>query len=120
MLVRLADLVWLWLVLFFATTALVVSGAGPGFRTERQFDEHYTKHSSEFGHISKPEYLHLAQQLRDTPVGGPILEIRRSDGTVSRFDKRKGYFGAYNRDGTIRTFFIPAAGESYFRRQAAR
>ena len=119
-LVRLAYLVRLLLVLFVAVTGLVVSGAGPGFRTERQFDEHYAKHGSEFGHISKAEYLHRAQQLRDSAVGGPILEIRRSDGTVSRFDKHSGYFGAYNRDGTIRTFFIPAAGESYFRRQAER
>jgi len=119
-LVRLADLVRLLLVLSFAAAALVLSAAGPGFRSERQFDEHYAKHGSEFGHISKAEYLHRAQQLRDAPVGGPVLEIRRSDGTVSRFDKRNGYFGAYNRDGTIRTFFIPAAGESYFQRQAKR
>ncbi len=107
-------------ILLIAAGGLVVCGAGAGFRTERQFGEHYAKHGSEFGHISKAEYLHLAQQLRDTPVGGPILEIRRSDGTVSRFNKARGYFGAYNHDGTIRTFFIPAAGESYFRRQAER
>jgi pyocin large subunit-like protein len=93
---------------------------GPGFRSQAQFEEHYQKHGSEFGHISKQEYLHLAQELRDAPAGGPILEARRPDGEFSRFDRRHGYFGAYNRDGTIRTFFIPNAGERYFLRQARR
>ena len=36
---------------------------------------------------------------------------------ITKFDKRKGYFGAYNADRTIRTFFIPNQGESYFRRR---
>ena len=99
---------------------LLLFGAGPGFRSRGQLDEHYQKHGSEFGAISKDEYLSLAQALRDTPVGRDILEDRRRDGEFSRFDRRRGYFGAYNPDGTIRTFFIPNDGERYFRRQAKR
>ena len=72
------------------------------------------------GAISQSEYLRLAQELRDSPAGGLILEARRPNGEFSRFDRRHGYFGAYNRDGTIRTFFIPNNGERYFRRQANR
>ena len=109
------KLIGLWL---FALGLLLASG--PGFRSRAQLDEHYAKHGPEFGSISKGEYLRLAQSLRDTPAGGPILEARRPDGEFSKFDRRHGYFGAYNRDGTIRTFFIPNAGESYFRRQARR
>jgi hypothetical protein len=93
---------------------------GPGFRTPGLLSEHYHKHGPEFGHITKLEYLHLAQQLRDAPVGGLILESRRPDGEFSRFDRRHGYFGAYNPDHTIRTFFIPNDGERYFDRQARR
>jgi len=100
--------------------SILLYAQGPGFRSAAQFDEHYHKHGSEFGHISKQEYLHLAQQLRDAPPGGPILEARRPDGEFSRFDKRHGYFGAYNRDLTIRTFFIPNDGERYFWRQSRR
>ena len=106
----------LLLCLFFA---IVLFASGPGFRSRRQFDEHYQKHGSEFGKISQSEYLRLAQELRDAPVGGPILEARRG-AVVTKFDKRRGYFGAYNADRTIRTFFIPNQGESYFRRQAER
>jgi len=111
---RVARLVGFWLVAF------LLYASGPGFRSPAQLDEHYQKHGHEFGAISKAEYLRLAQELRDAPAGGPILEARRPNGEFSRFDRRHGYFGAYNRNGTIRTFFIPNNGESYFRRQAQR
>ncbi len=104
--------------------ALLLLASGPGFRSRRQFDEHYAKHGAEFaakgGTISQQEYLERAQALRDAPAGGPILEAVTPDGIVSRFDRRAGYFGAYNPDRTIRTFFIPNAGERYFRRQAQK
>jgi pyocin large subunit-like protein len=101
-------------------TALALLAAGPGFRTPAQFNEHYQKHGREFGNITQSEYLRLAQELRDAPLGGPILEAVKPGGVISRFDRRKGYFGAYNRDRTIRTFFIPNDGERYFHRQASR
>jgi len=100
--------------------ALLLMAAGPGFRSRRQFDEHYAKHGREFGNISQQEYLLRAQALRDAPAGGPILQARTPEGIVSRFDRRTGYFGAYNPDRTIRTFFIPNAGERYFHRQALK
>jgi len=107
---------------FLLLTTLLVYAGGPGFRSRALLDEHYQKHGMEFGHISKDEYLHLAQELRDAPLthGGPILEARGLHGEFSRFDRRRGYFGAYNRDLTIRTFFVPNDGERYFRRQAER
>jgi pyocin large subunit-like protein len=100
--------------------ALALVAAGPGFRSQQQFNEHYQKHGREFGAITQAEYLRLAQDLRDAPVGGPILEAIKPGGVISRFDRRKGAFGAYNRDRTIRTFFIPNDGERYFVRQASR
>jgi pyocin large subunit-like protein len=101
-------------------TALILLASGPGFRSRRQFDEHYQKHGREFGSISQQEYLRLAQELRDAPAGGPILEVVKPGGIVTRFDRRTSSFGAYNPDRTIRTFFIPNDGERYFHRQARR
>ena len=108
-----------WVALL-ALVALAALAAGPGFRTQRHLDDHYRKHGHEFGSISKADYLRFAQELRDAKPGGNVLEARRDDGAITRFDRKRGWFGAYNGDGTIRTFFIPAAGESYFRRQARR
>ena len=89
-----------------------------GFRTQELFRDHYAKHGREFGNIPADEYLRQAQSLRDAPLSATVLEIRRKDGVVSRFDKATGSFIAFNADGTIRTFFRPADGENYFRRQA--
>jgi pyocin large subunit-like protein len=105
-----------WLLL----AVWLLFAGGPGFRTQRHLDDHYKKHGHEFGSISKTEYLRLAQELRDAPAGGPVLESKRRDGVVTRFHRTRGHFGAYNPDRTIRTFFIPVRGESYFRRQAQR
>jgi pyocin large subunit-like protein len=109
----------LLLTWILAIAGLALAG-GPGFENRYKFEEHYRKHGREFGSISKPEYLAKAQALRDAPVGGEILEARKAGGVVTRFDRKNGYFGAFNPDQTIRTFFIPNAGESYFRRQAMR
>jgi len=108
-----------FLLAALALASLLLAG-GPGFRSKSQFEEHFEKHAAEFGHITPRQYLELAQTLRDEPAGGPILESVRPSGVITRFDKRHGYFGAYNRDRTIRTFFIPNAGERYFWRQAGR
>ncbi len=93
---------------------------GVGFRSGKQLDEHFAKHGREFRGLSKQQYLRSAQDLRDKPVGGDVEEILRSDGSSSRFDRASGAFLAFNRDGTIRTFFKPNDGENYFRRQAQR
>lgn len=91
-----------------------------GFRSRRQFDEHFAKHGREFGRVTQQEYLREAQTLRDAPVGGNVEELARPDGTVSRYDRASGAFIAFDSDNTIRTFFKPNNGEAYFRRQAAR
>jgi hypothetical protein len=91
-----------------------------GFRNARLYQEHYARHGRDFGRVSADEYLRLAQALRDTIAGGDILEIRRADGVISRFDRTSGSFIAFNRDLVIRTFFRPNDGEAYFRRQARR
>ena len=100
--------------------ALCLQAAGPGFRSRRQFDEHYAKHGAEFGKVTQPEYLALAQTLRDAPKGREILEAATPEGIISRFDRQHGYFGAFNPDRTIRTFFVPNDGERYFQRQARK
>ena len=91
-----------------------------GFRSRKYLDEHFAKHGREFRGLNKDQYLLAAQTLRDRPVGGAVEEIVRGDGTASRYDRGSGAFLAFNRDGTIRTFFKPNDGERYFRRQAQR
>ncbi len=94
---------------------------GQGFRGAAQLADHFARHGAAVGASSPEAYVALAQALRDATVGGDVLEIVRPvDGVISRFDRRSGAFGAYDPDGTIRTFFKPEDGEAYFRRQAKR
>ncbi len=104
------------LALFLCVAVLAVAG-GQGFRTDDLLQDHFAKYGHAFGPISRQQYLHLAQQLRDSHAGRNILESKRPDGLI-KFDRRHGYFGAYDSDGTIRTFFIPPDGIRYFERQA--
>ena len=97
-----------------------VFGPTVGFADQHRLNEHYAKHGAEFGTITRQEYLHQAQLLRDTAVGGPVLESVRPDGVTTRFDRQTGAFIAFNANGIIRTFFKPNDGERYFRRQAER
>jgi len=91
-----------------------------GFASQKRLDEHYQKHGGEFGAISKDEYLRQAQTLRDRHAGGEILEERRPDGVICRFDRETGAFLAFREDGVIKTFFKPDKGEIYFKRQMQR
>lgn len=142
--VRQVRRAWIWILAALAATIMVASrqgrdtpgrqapasaagrgtpvevDAGIGFRNRERLEEHYQKHGREFGNISQAEYLRRAQELRDAPVGGPVLELKREDGVVTRFHRESGAFIAFDPDLIIRTFFRPNAGERYFRRQAAR
>ena len=91
-----------------------------GFASQGKLIQHYRKHGSEFGSITMEEYLRRAQTLRDRPKRDDILEHTRTNGVVSRFDTKTGDFVAFNRDGTLRTFFRPNDGVAYFHRQAQR
>ena len=104
------------LAFFLCFTGLAFAG-GQGFRTDDLLQDHYAKYGHEFGPITRQQYLHLAQQLRDSKASRNILESKHPDGLI-KFDRRHGYFGAYDPDGTIRTFFIPPDGIRYFERQA--
>lgn len=95
-------------------------GSAVGFTSRQHLVEHFEKHGAEFPGLDMAAYLRAAQTLRDQAAGGAVLELRRNDGVITRFDKASGAFLAVNRDGTIRTFFRPNDGEAYFRRQASR
>ena len=91
-----------------------------GFASERGLDSHWRKHGSEFNVASKAEYLAMAQDLRDSPLSARVIEAPQANGSYARFDRTTGAFLAFNRDLTIRTFFRPNDGESYFRRAVNR
>ena len=97
--------------------ALAIAGTSAGFRTPHLLEDHFARFGGQFGQISIQQYLHMAQELRDSAPGRNILESKRPDGGGSKFDLKRGWFVSYDGDGTLRTFFIPKDGVRYFDRQ---
>ncbi len=102
------------------TSPSLVKHPDIGFASRQKLVDHYHKHGREFGAITMEKYLSGAQELRDRPAGGTILENERPDGTITRFDRLSGDFIAFNKNGIIRTYFRPADGEAYYERQLRR
>jgi pyocin large subunit-like protein len=106
------------MVILAFLAATLAFGGGPGFRTQHLLEEHYSRYGKEFGQITLEQYLHLAQQLRDAHAGKNILQSSRPTGGGAKFDRRRGWFVAYDGDGTLRTFFVPKDGIHFFESQA--
>ncbi len=85
-----------------------------GFASKELFNEHYSKHATEFGGMTKEEYARRARKLRDAELADPVEEIRRGDGSFSRYNRDTNEFLVINKDGTIRTFFKPKDKEKYW------
>jgi pyocin large subunit-like protein len=95
---------------------LFAEGAGKSvFKSQELLDSHYMKHASEFGNITKEQYLKGAQNL--TNPGGNILTKARSNGDILFYNKSTNEFAVKASDGTIRTYFKPTDGIDYFNRQ---
>lgn len=84
------------------------------FKSVELLQKKYTKHREEFGDISISEYLHRAAQLADEPVSDDLVELKRSDNSISRYKFSTNEFIVINEDGTIRTYFKPKDKEKYW------
>jgi pyocin large subunit-like protein len=81
--------------------------------------DHFTRHGGDFRARHAEDYARMAAEFlqRARSVGLPAKVDDR--GVIRVFDARSGAFGAYNRDGTTKTFFKPGS-DGYFDRQPGR
>lgn len=85
------------------------------FAGNRDIQWHLEKHKSEFPGWTEEQYLQRAREiLQDRLESGELEEIRRSDGSVSRYCFSTNEFVATTNDGNIRTFFKPKEREVYW------
>ncbi len=106
------------------------SGYGRGFRgglkaadswgSARTLSRHFKDHGADFGVGSAEEYAELASDfLASSRKTGRVTKIG-NDGVIRVYDPSTNTFGAYNPDGTTRTFFKPKRGEAYWHDQPGR
>ena len=90
------------------------------FASEQVFQKHYDKHQHEFGEISMQEYLELANTLAVAPVSDDVVQLVRSDGSISKYCFSTNEFVVVTADGKIRTYFKPADKEAYWDEELKR
>jgi pyocin large subunit-like protein len=87
------------------------------FKSQEKLDEHYEKHKSEFGNISKDEYLQGARNLVNSEGSDNVLIKIRPNGDVLYYNRATNEFAITDSDGVIRTYFKPVDGIDYFNAQ---
>ena len=90
------------------------------FKSEELLKTHFEKHQSEYGAISITEYLRQASDLADAEVSEDVVQLKRSDESVSKYRFSTNDFVVINADGTIRTFFKPVDKEAYWQYELDR
>lgn len=83
--------------------------------------DHFERHGRDFGAKSPEDYARQAWEFlqRGRREGLPA-KLDGEFNVLRVYDPRTGGFGAYNRDGTARTYFKPTRRQAYFDDQPGR
>lgn len=81
--------------------------------------DHFARHGRDFGAENADEYALLAYQFLHRASVEPYRAKIDNHRVLRIYDPRTGSFGAYNPDGTTKTFFKPGRAD-YFDRQPGR
>lgn len=85
------------------------------FRNDQYWEEHFTKHRSEFEYDTKNEYLDGANEVINSPSS--LHKLEKEEGDEIYYDEDKNEIVFVSIDGYIRTYFKPSDGINYFNRQ---
>lgn len=101
-------------------SAKMISKSTHSFTSEEVLKKHFEKHVVEFGNITVEEYLKFANALSDTPISDDVVQLVRSDGSVSKYRFSTNEFVVTTKDGNIRTYFKPKDKEAYWNEEIER
>ena len=81
----------------------------------KELARHYAEHGEGVGATSEEEYADMAHELY---LNKEQYQVKVDKEGITRvYDAARNLFGAYNPDGTTRTYFAPTGGQAYFDRQ---
>lgn len=108
-----------------AETTAAVFDSGDGsyveyhFRTDKQLQQHFEKHGSEFdgdfSYSTAQEYEKGASDVINDPDA--LYKTEAEDGDGVYYIEESNEFVILSTDGYIRTYFRPSSGKKYFDRQ---
>lgn len=97
-----------------ADTAAPSTWGNPG-----SLRDHFERHGRDFSARNPDDYARMATEFLQRAKADGLPAKVDDGGTIRVFDPRSGAFGAYNRNGTTKTFFKPGSN-GYFDRQPGR
>lgn len=80
-------------------------------------EKHVRTHGKDFGVSTEKSYARKAQQFYQKAKSGKLPAVVDKYGVFRAYDPATNTFGAYNPDGTTRTYYKPRAGVKYFQNQ---
>jgi pyocin large subunit-like protein len=127
-------LIILWIIVVAFSGEQASGGNESGWRISRNEDvteiakstrwsrpdtliDHYRRHGADFEAKSAREYARMAHDFYRVAEEEGLPKKIAPDGTVRIYDRKTNTFGAYNPDGTTKTYFKPKNGERYWKRQ---
>jgi pyocin large subunit-like protein len=78
---------------------------------------HFRDHGADFGAASAEEYANEASQFLQRSQLEHLPTKIDAEGVIRVYDPEANAFGAYNPNGTTRTFFTPKRGIEYWNEQ---
>ncbi len=80
-------------------------GTPRGFADDTRLNDHFNRHSSDFGASTPREYQQQAADFLSGTPDANELQLQRPGGDYVRYDPTTGEFGIVTPDGTIRTYY---------------
>ena len=80
--------------------------------------DHFQRHGADFLAKDREDYAWQAHTLYMNR--GQYQMKEDNDGSIRIYDAATNAFGAYNADGTTKTYFKPDNGQAYFDRQSGK
>ena len=78
--------------------------------------DHFDRHGGDFKAKSPDDYARMAWEFRQRARAEGLPTKVDEEGVTRIYERKSGAFGAYNRNGTTKTFFKPNSRD-YFERQ---
>jgi len=97
---------------------LVIAASQNGWGNPKTLESHYKDHGKDFGSKNKDEY---AKEANDFYKKRNKYKVKVDEkGVIRVYAPKTNTFGAYNKDGTTRTYFKPTDAQGYFDRQPGK
>jgi len=82
--------------------------------------DHFQRHGADFYASSPEDYAWQAHAFYLAREDHQVKTDLEGDGVIRVYDEVTNAFGAYNADGTTKTYFKPDNGQGYFDRQPGK